>query len=243
MDEQKNQNQPIRFKKPSIWKKFLGKKWAFPAIYIGTAAIIVAFVMWFQGTPVTPPIDGNSATDGVSMTDSTDRDANLALNPQEQEAVAVSNTPLTMTWPVAEGVETMVKMGFFDEEATKEEQEAALVRYENSFNPHTGIDLVEKEGKSFDVIAALDGKVLKVANDPLVGNLVEIEHADNIVTVYQSLENVTVKSGDEVSKGQVIGKAGRNVFEQDAGTHLHFEVRVDGKSVNPEKYLGKPESR
>ncbi|MGW9128919.1 peptidoglycan DD-metalloendopeptidase family protein, partial [Paenibacillus chitinolyticus] len=60
--------------------------------------------------------------------------------------------------------------------------------------------------------------------------------------VYQSLDNVTVKPGDEVTQGQVLGSAGRNEYEKDAGIHLHFEVRVDNKAVNPEQYLVSPET-
>lgn len=92
-------------------------------------------------------------------------------------------------------------------------------------------------------MAALAGKVVKVENDPLVGKTVEVEHADKMVTVYQSLENTTVKPGDEVTQGQVIGSAGRNEFEKDFGVHLHFEVRVDDKPVNPQQYLIQAEAK
>lgn len=237
MEDQKNQNQPIPFKKASSWKSVLGKKWAFPAIYIGTAAIILAFVMWYQsgGTDTVPGQDG--AAGGVAITTPQEGSADPASEAGENGAVPVAGSVQPLAWPVGKGVQYEKVMNFFDDQASKEEQQKALVKYEDTFMPHTGIDLKATDGKSFDVTAALPGKVTKVENDPLVGQTVEIEHADKMVTVYQSLEKITVKPGDEVTQGQVLGSAGRNVYEKDAGIHLHFEVRVDGVPVDPDQYL------
>lgn len=241
MEDQKNQNQPIPFKKSSSWKKVLGKKWAFPAIYIGTAAIILAFVMWYQGSVMNTVSNMTNVKDNVAVT----TPETPAEEPQGDEAVPVAGTVQPLAWPVGKGVQYEMGMSFYDEGASKDNQQKALVKYNNSFFPHTGIDLKSTDGKGFDVVAALAGKVVKVENDPLVGRVVEIEHADKMVTSYQSLENVVVKPGDQVTQGQVIGSAGRSEYEKDSGVHLHFEVRVDGKSVNPDQYLiqGEPESK
>lgn len=242
VEDQKNQNQPIPFKKSSSWKNVLGKKWAFPAIYIGTAAIILAFVMWYQGSVTDSIMEKTNVMDGVSVT-SPEGSSNPASGLEGEEAISVSNTTQPLAWPVAKGVTYELGMGFFDDQAPKEEQEAALVTFNESFIPHTGIDLVGSDSKSFDVASALAGKVTKVESDPLVGKQIEIEHANKMVTVYQSLDNVNVKIGDEVAQGQVIATAGRNVLEKDAGIHLHFEVRVDDDSVNPEQYLTHTEAQ
>ncbi len=234
MEDQKNQNQPIPFKKASSWKKVLGKKWAFPAIYIGTAAIILAFVMWYQGNVMDTVSKMTNGTDGVAVTTPT---APETTTPQNEEAVPATSGVQPLAWPVGKGVQYNVGMNYYDEKASKENQQKALVSFDNTFYPHTGIDLVSTDGKGFDVIAALAGKVVKVVNDPLVGNEIEIEHAGKMITVYQSMESVIVKPGDEVTQGQVIGSAGRNTLEKDAGAHLHFEVRIDNKPVNPEQYL------
>lgn len=238
MEDQKNQNQPIPFKKSSSWKKVLGKKWAFPAIYIGTAAIILAFVMWYQGSVMDTVSKLTNVKDDVAVTTPVAPET----TPQEDPSVPVTSSVQPLAWPVGKEVTYELGMSFYDEQASKDDQQKALVKYDSSFFPHTGIDLKATDGKSFDVIAALAGKVVKVEKDPLVGNTVEVEHADKMVTVYQSLENVTVKPGDEVTQGQVIGSAGRNDYEKDAGIHLHFEVRVDNKAVNPQQYLVSPES-
>lgn len=239
MEDQKNPKEPIPFKKTSSWKKMMGKKWAFPAIYIGAAAIILAFVMWYQGNVISTVSELNNpdnvvATPGDGVT--------VSENQPGDESVPVAGNTQPMTWPVGADVQHEQSMGFYDEQAPQEEQQNALVQYNQSFFPHTGIDLKAADGNSFDVVAVLDGKVAKVENDPLVGRVVEIEHADGVVSVYQSLESSTVKPGDEVTQGQVIGSAGRNEYEKDAGVHLHFEVLVDGKPVNPEQYLTKSEA-
>lgn len=236
MEDQKNPNQPIPLKKPSAWKTFLGKKWAFPAIYIGTAAIILAFVMWYQSSLTNSVLPKDTLTDTVTVT----KPQPAAETPvAEEEAVPVGAEvgKIELAWPVAKGVTYETGMGFFDDALTKEEQQKALVTYNDTFYPHTGIDLVSTDGKAFDVAAALAGKVISVENDPIVGNTVEIEHKDKTVTVYQSLDKVLVKPGEEVAQGQMIATAGRNAFEKDAGIHLHFEVRVDGNAVNPNEYL------
>lgn len=239
MEDQKNQ--PIPFKKASAWKNFLGKKWAFPAIYIGSAAIILAIVMWYQGSVTDSIMKKTNGTDGTAVTET--KPDQTAAGPQNKDAVPVTSTTQPLAWPVAKGVKYQLGMGFFDDQAAKEEQAKALVKYGDSYIPHTGMDIASTDGKSFDVTAALAGKVLKVENDPLVGNQVEIEHPNKLVTVYQSLDKVLVKPGDEVTQGQTIGSTGRNVYEKEAGTHLHFEVRAEGVSVNPEKYLNQGEAQ
>lgn len=211
----------------------MGKKWAFPAIYIGTAAIILAFVMWYQGSVMNTASNLTDVKDDVAVT----TPEAPAVQPQGDEAVPVAGSVQQLAWPVGKAVQYELGMGFYDEQASKESQQKALVTYNHSFFPHTGIDLKSTDGKSFEVVAALAGKVIKVENDPLVGKVVEVEHADQMVTVYQSLENTVVKPGDQVTQGQVIGSAGRNEYEKDSGVHLHFEVRVDNKPVNPEPYL------
>jgi stage II sporulation protein Q len=241
VEDQKNQNQPIPFKK-SAWKRFLGKKWAFPAIYIGTAAIILAIVMYFQGNAANSPAGSSQDKEGVSVT--APEDSSAAHDSHEDDAVAVSKTPESLALPVAKDVNYEMGMRFFDDQAPKEEQMKALVQYDKSVTPHTGVDFVSKDGKAFDVTAVLAGEVVKRENnDPLVGGIVEIKHENDMVTVYQGLENIAVNVGDKVTQGQKLGSAGRSVYEKDAGVHLHFEVRVKGEPVNPEQYLEKTQTQ
>ena len=59
-----------------------------------------------------------------------------------------------------------------------------------------------KDSEGFDVVAALTGTVTKVEEDALLGNVIEIDHDNGIVTQYQSVKDMTVKVGDEVEQGR-----------------------------------------
>lgn len=129
MEDQKNQNQPIPFKKASSWKKVLGKKWAFPAIYIGTAAIILAFVMWYQGSVMDTVSKVANVGDNVAVT----TPATPETPKQNDEAVPVTSGVQPLAWPVGKNVQYEMGMSYYDEQASKDEQQKALVKYSNSF--------------------------------------------------------------------------------------------------------------
>lgn len=108
----------------------------------------------------------------------------------------------------------------------------------NEWRIHTGIDISANEGA--DVYAVADGTVTKVFNDHFHGKTVEITHSGGIVSVYSNLSNegVTVKEGDTVSSGAKIGVVGDTSLTELADEpHLHFEVKIDGVSVNPLDYI------
>ncbi len=98
---------------------------------------------------------------------------------------------------------------------------------------HTGLDFVVKTGT--DVHAAASGVVVKAGNEGAYGNAVTIKHADGMKTMYAHLNKIKVKVGQEVTVGQTIGKSGST--GNSTGPHLHFEVIVDKKQRDPEKYL------
>ena len=67
------------------------------------------------------------------------------------------------------------------------------------------------------------------------GNMVEIDHGNGLATRYGHLSEIDVHVGDEVRTGQVIGRIGST--GRSTGPHLHYETRVDGEAVNPQKFL------
>lgn len=108
---------------------------------------------------------------------------------------------------------------------------------------HLAVDIAAKEGTK--VKAAQSGVVEEVKSDALMGHMLVITADDGSKTVYASLQKKpTVKKGDKVKQGQVIGLVGRTAaFEVMDGSHLHFEYIVKGVKVDPEKYFIKqPES-
>jgi stage II sporulation protein Q len=220
-EEEKKQNS---LQKPSLQRLFR-KRWVFPAIYLSCAALIVAGALWFQNK------DEKTGKDEYSQS---------GTSQHNEPAVPVNETVEKFTMPVLDANSVEVKTPFYDDKASKEEQEAALVFYDNTYHPNHGIDIVRKDGKTFDVTASLSGTVAKAEKDPILGYVVEINHENGVTTVYQSLADVKVEAGDTVKQGEVIGKAGQSQFNQEAGIHAHFEVRKDGKPVNPIDYIDKP---
>ena len=76
---------------------------------------------------------------------------------------------------------------FQDDEQT---QENSIIYYESTYMQNSSVAYGGVD--SFDVISILDGKVIRVTQDDLVGNVIEIEHENNIISVYQSVDNITL---------------------------------------------------
>ena len=102
---------------------------------------------------------------------------------------------------------------------------------------HNGVDLAAENGA--EVKAAADGEVYTVFEDDSMGTTVVIRHADGYTTKYASLaENVSVKPGDTVTMGQVIGYASDSaIVESTLGTHVHFGVTCNDEPVDPAEFL------
>jgi murein DD-endopeptidase MepM/ murein hydrolase activator NlpD len=102
---------------------------------------------------------------------------------------------------------------------------------------HEGIDI---EGWAHTgVHAALAGTVTKVGwlkNYDGFGLVIKLRHEDGIVTMYAHLAKAVVRPGDRVAEGQLIARAG--CTGSCSGVHLHFQVWVDGKLTDPQRFLG-----
>ena len=105
------------------------------------------------------------------------------------------------------------------------------------FAAHEGVDLAAEAGA--EVKAAADGEVATVYEDDAMGTTVVIRHADGYTTKYASLaENLTVKPGDIVTMGQVIGYASDSaIVESTLGSHVHFGVTCNDVPVYPAEFL------
>lgn len=98
---------------------------------------------------------------------------------------------------------------------------------------HYGIDFVGKYREN--VVATAPGKVIKAGRNGAYGMFVEIKHDFGITTRYGHMSKVLVKKGQTVNIGQSIGKQGNT--GRSTGAHLHYEIRYNGKPVNPQKFL------
>lgn len=133
--------------------------------------------------------------------------------------------------------DTSVEIGksYYDYKEESENQEDSIIYYENTYIQNTGVDYISKN--VFAVNAIADGKVISVTEDDIVGITVKIEHNNNMISVYQSIKDVTVKENDQITKGQVIATSGTNNISSDLGNHLHFELYKENILVNPEDFL------
>lgn len=94
---------------------------------------------------------------------------------------------------------------------------------------HTGIDFSGVEGTP--ILASANGTIEKVTYSAGYGNMVIINHGNNITSSYAHLKSSNVKVGDRVEVGQCIALLGNTGTS--TGPHLHFEVRVNGNPINP----------
>lgn len=126
---------------------------------------------------------------------------------------------------------------FYDYQEKSENQENSIIYYKDTYLQNNGVDYAKKE--VFDVVSILPGKVLMITENDIVGKTIKIKHDNNIISVYQSLNNINVKIDEEIKQGQVIATSGVNDINKDLGNHLHFELYYNNKPVNPEKYYDK----
>jgi hypothetical protein len=98
---------------------------------------------------------------------------------------------------------------------------------------HQGVDL--DAGLRDKVFAAEQGVVVKAGAGRGYGKMVRIKHANGYETVYAHMNRISVREGDRIRKGDVVGQAGNTGTS--SGVHLHFEIIKDGTHVNPLSYV------
>ncbi|WP_017668081.1 M23 family metallopeptidase [Sandarakinorhabdus sp. AAP62] len=98
---------------------------------------------------------------------------------------------------------------------------------------HAGIDMTGKTGDA--IHAAADGVVVRAGWWAGYGKVVVIDHGNGLETRYGHMTRFHVKEGDVIRQGQVVGGMGST--GRSTGTHLHFEIRLDGRAVDPQPFL------
>lgn len=174
-------------------------------------------------------------TAGVPIIDPSPKDTTSEVNNSQNDTnitptVSVSKTiirPYTST-------DVSATIPYYNIDGTNDEQAAALIYYEGIYMQNTGV--LYTSNNTFDVVSILDGTVKNIKEDSLMSNIVEIEHTNNLTTVYQSLGEVKVKVGDTVKQGDIIATSGQNKIATDTSNALHFEVFYKGEVFNPEEF-------
>ena len=153
-----------------------------------------------------------------------------------EEQIKVVNTGEKILRPYSDNSVKIVK-DYYDYSADAAKQESALIYYENTYIQSSGV--AYSNGSAFDVFAILEGTVKEVNEDTTLGNTITIEHNNGIISIYQSVSNITVKEGDKINAGFVIATSGTSNISAELNNHLYFELIIDGVCVNPENYYDK----
>ena len=98
---------------------------------------------------------------------------------------------------------------------------------------HSGVDLIQAYGAEIHSTAA--GRVIHVGLMGGYGLMVEIDHGNGLTTRYAHMSEALVSEGEDVRQGAVVGRIGSS--GRSTGPHLHYEVRIDGDPVDPERFL------
>ena len=98
---------------------------------------------------------------------------------------------------------------------------------------HAGMDIDGERGDS--VMAPANGTIIKAGWQGGYGNMIEIDHGNGLTTRYGHLSKIEIQVGDSVARGQLIGLVGST--GRSTGPHLHYELRLNDKSINPRLLL------
>ena len=112
----------------------------------------------------------------------------------------------------------------------------------NDYRTHLGVDISASLGT--EVIAVADGVVTNVWDDPFMGTCVSIEHAGNAISIYKNLDPTVPEGiviGASVQAGDTIGAVGESAMNELAEEpHLHYEMKINGKHIDPKEHLPFP---
>ena len=98
---------------------------------------------------------------------------------------------------------------------------------------HTGLDIACASGTDIKVVAG--GTITFAASSGSYGNLVKVDHGNGIETWYGHCSKIYAKVGQKVEAGDTIAAVGST--GNSTGPHLHFEIRIDGNTINPQQYI------
>ncbi|QJD17463.1 DUF5930 domain-containing protein [Paracoccus sanguinis] len=187
----------------------------FAKVGVNTDKLLETVRQGYEGTggPLTPMGYSSRGNAAISESEARANEVVISLGKVNNYRIAVSKLPLAMP----------VKSAF---------------RFTSPFGKrwgraHEGIDLAGPVGTP--IYATGDGVVIFAGWQRGYGNVIKIKHAVGTETRYGHLSKIRVKAGQQVSRNSLIGDMGNT--GRSTGPHLHYEVRVDGKAVNPMSFI------
>lgn len=160
-----------------------------------------------------------------------ERSYQYTVVPSLSTDVPVTATTMNLIRPYKDSKVT-IAIDYYEDEKN---QEKSIIVTDNTYMQNVGV--LYHADQKFDVYAILDGTVTEVGKNDLLGNYLKISHDNNIVSLYQILDKITVKKGDTIKQGTKIGESTKNNIKE--GNLMLFELTINNKNVNPEKYYDK----
>ena len=155
----------------------------------------------------------------------------------DNEYIPVINEIPTIMRPYLNG-DVKINKTFYNSSDDATNQENSIIIYEDTYMQNSGVDY--KHTEVFDIIAILDGTVISVDENDILGKEIKIRHNNEIISTYQCLSEIRVNKDETVLRGQVIGRSGTcKLYSSDS--NIHFELSHQGKNIDPEQNYNKTE--
>lgn len=214
-------------------KKRKLKPFVVPMMYVASIAMLLGSVYFVERLINNSLFSSDDVGEVEEVILDTSEDEEYIDNGND---VPVVSTDPIISRPYTNGNVKIVK-NYYDYQADNKSQEESIVYYGNTYMQNSGVDYGMNE--EFEVVSILDGTVMEVIDDEILGKTVKIKHSNDLISVYQSMGSVDVKADDTVTQGMIIGKSGEANVSTELGNHLHFELYHKGSVVNPEIYYEK----
>ena len=199
------------------------KPFVFPTLYI---ALIFTLVLGLYLTRNILNQEANDSLEDVTYV------SNVILN----DVIPVASIDNVFSNPYNKDSVKIARY-YYNLEDDVDKQKDSIVFFNNTYMPNTGIDYTNDE--TFEILAIMDGSVIEIKEDEMLGKIVEIRHDNNIISSYAGLSEISVQKGEQVSIGTKIGMSGTSKINESLGNHLHLEIYKDGINVDPLKVIGK----
>ena len=181
---------------------------------------------------------GGVFTGGLMIKNSLKENSDLipVNNPTLDTVIPVSSANDRIIRPYTDS-NVMVLNSFYNYKTDNDNQLNSIIYYNNTYMQNTG-NIYGSDNK-FDVIAVADGEVIKVEDSSLSGKIVTVKHNNEVISVYQFLENIIISPNKIVKQGEKIGESGISNLVDNTKQQLYFELLVHGSLVDAEEYYGK----
>lgn len=199
------------------------KPFVFPILYL---SLIFTLVIGLYFTNQALKHDNNDSLDNVKYV------SNVILN----DTIPVASINTTVINPFTSESVT-IKRYYYNIEDDIDRQKESIVYYDNTYLPNTGIDYASEE--KFEVVTIMDGTVIDIKEDEMLGKIVEIKHEHDLISSYAGLSEISVQKGETINQGTKIGMSGTNKINEEMGNHIHLEIYQNGINVDPLKIIGK----